>query len=119
MSLLILPWALGSAHFALVAFVVVYGLDWVAIAPPTVALAGQGIRLRPRTTRLRLGIHCPSDRRGLRGLSRRSFPHGVMGDYVFVFNAAAMLSLVAAFAALRIGMPTLLPGSTPPTTDRR
>jgi hypothetical protein len=36
-----------------------------------------------------------------------------MGDYVFVFNAAAMLCMIAALAALRIGMPSLLPGGAP------
>jgi MFS family permease len=39
LSLLALPYALGSSHAALIAFAVFYGLDWIATVPPTVALA--------------------------------------------------------------------------------
>jgi sugar phosphate permease len=39
LSLLVLPLAFSSANAAMVAFVVVYGLDWVATVPPTSALA--------------------------------------------------------------------------------
>ena len=111
MALLILPWALGSAHFTLVAFVVVYGLDWVATVPPTVALASRefGIARGPLVfgwvfTAHQIGAAFAAY---AAGLSRT-----IMGDYVFVFNAAAMLCMVAALAALRIGMPSLLPGGT-------
>jgi predicted MFS family arabinose efflux permease len=111
-ALLILPWALGSAHFALVAFVVVYGLDWVATVPPTVALAGKefGVARGPLVfgwvfTAHQIGAAFAAY---MAGLSRT-----IMGDYVFVFNAAAMLCMIAALAALRIGMPSLLPGGTP------
>ena len=38
-SLLALPLAFDSANAAMLAFVVVYGLDWVATVPPTSALA--------------------------------------------------------------------------------
>src|SRR3712207_329538 len=45
-SLLVLPLAFDTAQAAMIAFVVVYGLDWVATVPPTSALAtthfGQG-----------------------------------------------------------------------------
>jgi predicted MFS family arabinose efflux permease len=111
-SLLILPWALGSAHFALLAFIVFYGLDWVATVPPTVALASKefGIARGPLVfgwvfTAHQIGAAFAAY---IAGLSRT-----IMGDYVFVFNAAAMLCLIAALAALRIGMPSLLPGSSP------
>ena len=39
LSLLALPYALGSNHVALVAFAVFYGLDWIATVPPTIAIA--------------------------------------------------------------------------------
>lgn len=111
-SLLILPWALGSANFALIAFIVFYGLDWVATVPPTVALAGKefGFARGPLVfgwvfTAHQIGAAFAAY---AAGLSRT-----IMGDYVFVFNAAAMLCLIAAIAALRIGMPSLLPGGTP------
>jgi len=38
LSLLALPHALSAEHFSLGAFVVFYGLDWIATVPPTVAL---------------------------------------------------------------------------------
>ena len=41
LSLLYLPVAFGSPSFALILFVVFYGLDWVATVPPTIALASQ------------------------------------------------------------------------------
>jgi MFS family permease len=111
-SLLVLPWALGSAHFALLAFIVFYGLDWVATVPPTVALASKefGVARGPLVfgwvfTAHQIGAAFAAY---MAGLSRT-----IMGDYVFVFNAAAMLCLIAALAALRIGMPSLLPGGTP------
>ncbi len=112
LSLLILPWALGSANFALIAFIVFYGLDWVATVPPTVALAGKefGNAKGPLVfgwvfTAHQIGAASAAL---AAGLSRT-----IMGDYVFVFNAAAMLCMVAALAALRIGMPSLLPGGAP------
>src|SRR5438105_8542668 len=39
LSLLLLPYVLGTPNFALILFIVFYGLDWVATVPPTVQLA--------------------------------------------------------------------------------
>ena len=41
LSLLALPFVIGSANLGMVAFVVFYGLDWVATVPPTVAITAQ------------------------------------------------------------------------------
>ena len=41
LSLLFLPIAFGLPNFALILFIVFYGLDWVATVPPTIALASQ------------------------------------------------------------------------------
>ncbi len=41
LSLLFLPVAFGLPNFALILFIVFYGLDWVATVPPTIALASQ------------------------------------------------------------------------------
>jgi predicted MFS family arabinose efflux permease len=113
-SLLILPWALGSAQFTLIAFIVVYGLDWVATVPPTVALASKefGVARGPLVFGWVFAAHQVGAAFAAyaAGLSRT-----VMGDYVFVFNAAALLCMIAALCALRIGMPTLLPSGTPQT----
>lgn len=38
-SLLLLPWLLSdTVHVSMIAFIVIYGLDWVATVPPTAAL---------------------------------------------------------------------------------
>ncbi len=112
-ALFILPWALGSAQFALLLFVVVYGLDWVATVPPTVALASKefGVARGPLVfgwvfTAHQIGAAFAAY---MAGLFRTR-----MGDYVFVFNAAAVLCMIAALAALRIGMPSFLPGGRTP-----
>ncbi len=111
-ALLILPWALGSAHFAMLLFVVVYGLDWVATVPPTVTLASKefGVARGPLVfgwvfTAHQIGAAFAAY---MAGLFRTR-----MGDYVFVFNAAAVLCMIAAVAALRIGTPSIFPGRTP------
>lgn len=111
-ALFILPWALGSAHFAMLLFVVVYGLDWVATVPPTVTLASKefGVARGPLVfgwvfTAHQIGAAFAAY---MAGLFRTR-----MGDYVFVFNAAAVLCMIAAVAALRIGTPSLFPGRTP------
>jgi sugar phosphate permease len=41
LSLLFLPLAFGLPNFALILFIVFYGLDWVATVPPTIAIASQ------------------------------------------------------------------------------
>ena len=95
-----------------IAFVVVYGLDWVATVPPTVALASKefGVARGPLVFGWVFAAHQVGAAFAAyaAGLSRT-----IMGDYVFVFNAAALLCMIAALCALRIGMPRLLPGGTP------
>jgi len=111
-ALLILPWVLGSSYFALTAFIVVYGLDWIATVPPTVAIASKefGVARGPLVYGWVFAAHQVGAAFAAyaAGLSRT-----LMGDYVFVFNAAAMLCMVAALCALRIGTPSFLPGRTP------
>ena len=41
LSLLVLPFVIGSSNLGLIAFVVFYGLDWVATVPPTVAITAK------------------------------------------------------------------------------
>ena len=56
LSLLGLNAALSDAGLALVAFVVFYGLDWVATVPPTVALCREVVRPRAGRRGVRLGV---------------------------------------------------------------
>ena len=111
-ALLILPWALGSSQFALIAFIVVYGLDWIATVPPTVAIASKefGMARGPLVYGWVFAAHQVGAAFAAyaAGLSRT-----IMGDYVFIFNAAAMLCMVAALCALRIGSTSFLPAGTP------
>lgn len=113
LALLILPWALGSAHYALVAFGVVYGLDWIATVPPTVALASKsfGISRGPLVYGWVFSAHQV-------GAASAAYAGGWsrthMGDYVAVFNAAAALCLVAALLSLRIGAPSIWRGAPSP-----
>lgn len=113
-ALLILPWALGSSQFALMAFIVVYGLDWIATVPPTVAIASKefGVARGPLVFGWIFAAHQVGAAVAAyaAGLSRT-----VMGDYVLIFNAAAMLCIVAALCSLRIGTPSILPGRGPQT----
>ena len=47
-GLLMLPSLLSdSVHPSILAFVIVYGLDWVATVPPTAALCARGVRRHP------------------------------------------------------------------------
>ena len=106
LSLMLLSFALDASQFTLIAFVVFYGLDWVATVPPTIALAtrhfgqGQGA--------LVYGWIFASHQLGaaaaawLAGLTRTEF-----GSYTLAFNGAALLSLAAAGLVLLIGRPML------------
>ena len=58
-----------------VAFVVVYGLDWVATVPPTSALANNHFGAAVGR-RLRLDLRCAPARRRDRSLGGRADPHG-------------------------------------------
>ena len=75
LSLLALPFVIGSSNLGLIAFVVFYGLDWVATVPPTVAITGAGLRPGARRRRLRLDLRRPPARRSRRRLGRRRRAH--------------------------------------------
>ena len=101
LSLLILPVAFDTAQAAMIAFVVVYGLDWVATVPPTSALATThfgpqaGVVFAWIFTAHQLGAATAAWGAGL--------VRTATGDYTAAFLAAGVLGLVAAVAALRIG----------------
>ncbi len=100
LAVMALPIAFGSGY-ALVAFAVFYGLDWVATVPPTVALTAT---LRPRASRHRLRLIFASHQLGAAfaawaaGASRQWF-----GTYDYAFVSAGALCLLAAGLSLRIG----------------
>ena len=111
LAVIALPVAFGSGY-ALVAFAVFYGLDWVATVPPTVALTADSFG------RERVGIVFgwifASHQVGAAfaawaaGASRQW-----LGTYDYAFVSAGTLCLLAAGLSLRIGkrerMPDLVP----------
>src|SRR3954471_8126066 len=101
LSLLGLPFVIGSSHLGLVAFVVFYGLDWVATVPPTVALtAGAfgrehvGVVFGWIFGAHQLGAAVAA---WSAGAARTWF-----GDYQSAFITAGLISLLAAGLVIRI-----------------
>ncbi len=101
LSLLALPFVIGSSNLGLIVFVVFYGLDWVATVPPTVAITAEVFG------RERVGIvfgwifgaH-------QLGAAAAAFGAGAartwFGNYQGAFVTAGLLSLVAAGLVIRI-----------------
>ena len=96
LSLLVLPLAFDTAHAAMLAFVVVYGLDWVATVPPTSALATthfgtqSGVVFAWIFTAHQLGAAAAAWGAGLIRTET--------GEYTAAFLVAGGLALVAAVA---------------------
>ena len=111
LSLLALPVVIEAQGAGLVAFIVFYGLDWVATVPPTVALTADAFG------RERVGIVFgwifASHQLGA-GLA--AFGGGLsetlLDSYAPAFVVAAALSLVASVLVLRISRP-LVPALAP------
>ncbi len=101
LSLLALPFVIGSSNLGLIAFVVFYGLDWVATVPPTVAITAQAFG------RERVGVVFGwifgAHQLGAAiaawgaGAARTWF-----GDYQSAFVSAGLLSLIASGLVIRI-----------------
>jgi predicted MFS family arabinose efflux permease len=102
LSLLLLPFALGSTYLTLLVFIVFYGLDWVATVPPTIALssgvlgrASGGIVFGWVFASHQLGAAFAASAAG--GL--RTW----LGDYQVAFISAGLLCLIASGLVIRIG----------------
>ena len=102
LSLLFLPYAFGSAYLGLAAFVIFYGLDWVATVPPTARLAADtfgrenvGIMFGWIAASHQLGAATAAYGGGLL--------HTWLGDYQVTFMSAGLACLIAAGLVLRIG----------------
>jgi len=102
LSLILLPFAFDLPRFALVAFIVFYGLDWVATVPPTIALAGKAFGVGQAA--LVYGWVFAAHQLGA---AAAAYVAGVLrteqGDYFLAFTGAGYLSLVAAGMVLGIG----------------
>jgi predicted MFS family arabinose efflux permease len=108
LSLLYLPWALDSRHFGLIAFIVFYGLDWVATVPPTVSLTAD-VFGRENAAIVYGWIFSAHQL----GAASAALAAGAIrteyGDYVVAFAGAGMLCLVAAGMSLQIGRASVQP----------
>ena len=113
-SLLVLAPALADGGLGLVGFVVVYGLDWVATVPPTVALCNQVYGERGPVV---FGWVFASHQVGAAlAASAAGYARSALGDYLVAFLAAAALCAVAALITQLVpGAPASPPaGSGPP-----
>lgn len=101
LSLILLPFAFDLPQFALIAFIVFYGLDWVATVPPTIALATQSFGIG--SAALVYGWIFAAHQLGA---ATAAYIAGVLrteqGDYGLAFTSAGYLSLVAAGLVLLI-----------------
>jgi sugar phosphate permease len=115
LAVIALPVAFGSGY-ALVAFAVFYGLDWVATVPPTVAITAD--TFGAERVGIVFGWIFASHQLGAAfaawaaGASR-----GWFGTYNYAFVSAGVLCLVASGLSLRIGrrerLGTLVPEPAP------
>jgi predicted MFS family arabinose efflux permease len=101
LSLLFLPFALGSAGAALWVFAVFYGLDWIATVPPTVKLATDAFGAAPAP--VMFGWIAAGHQVGaaLTALSA-GWVRTTLGDYQLAFRASGALCLLAAILALQV-----------------
>ena len=101
LSLLLLPYVLGNANFALILFIVFYGLDWVATVPPTVQLARKAFGAQ--NFAIVYGWIFAAHQLGAASIA---FAAGAVrtffGDYQIAFMSSGLLCLVAAGLVLRI-----------------
>ena len=101
LSLLVLPFVIGSSNLGLVAFVVFYGLDWVATVPPTVAITAKAFGREH--VGVVFGWIFGAHQLGAAvaawgaGAARTWF-----GDYQSAFITAGLLSLLASGLVIRI-----------------
>jgi MFS family permease len=101
LSLLALPYVLGSPHVGLILFVVFYGLDWVATVPPTVALTAE-IFGRERVGVVFGWIFCSH----MLGAALAAWGAGAIrtwfGGYGWAFGSAGLLCLFASGLVMQI-----------------
>ncbi len=101
LSLILLPFAFDLPQFALVAFIVFYGLDWVATVPPTIALATRSFGVAQSA--LVYGWIFAAHQLGAAAAAYAAgWLRTAQGDYVLAFTGAGYLSLVAAGMVLAI-----------------
>ena len=106
-GLALLPLLLSNAvHPSIVAFVVIYGLDWVATVPPTVALCRQSFGASGTVV---FGWVFASHQIGAAIASvAAGFARDRTGTYTVAWFSAALLCVVAAVVSVRVRKSPLL-----------
>jgi sugar phosphate permease len=97
-----LPYAFGSGY-ALVAFAVFYGLDWIATVPPTVALTADSFG-RERVGIVFGWIFASHQLGAAFAAWAAGASRGWFGTYTYAFVSAGLLCLLAAGLSLRISV---------------
>ncbi|MCC6832113.1 MAG: MFS transporter [Thermoleophilia bacterium] len=100
-SLAMLVPLFSAPGWTLVAFAVVYGLDWVATVPPTVVLT-QAAFGRDGAGVVFGWVFCSHMLGGAAAAWLAGAAREALGDYVLAFTAAGMLGIAAGFASLFI-----------------
>jgi sugar phosphate permease len=104
LSLLWLPYALGSSYLYLAVFVIFYGLDWVATVPPTARLTAD--RFGKNTMGVIYGWIFAAHQLGA---ATAAFGAGILrtwlGNYQVTFLLGGLFCLLAAGMVIRIGRP--------------
>jgi predicted MFS family arabinose efflux permease len=105
-SLLVLAPALAHGGLGLVGFVVVYGLDWVATVPPTVALSHE-VFGREKGTVVFGWVFAAHQLGAAAAASAAGAIRTALGDYLVAFVSGAALCLVAALVTQAIRRPAV------------
>ena len=103
LAVIALPMAFGSGY-ALIAFAVFYGLDWVATVPPTVALTADHFG-RERVGIVFGWVYAAHQLGAAAAAWAGGASRGWFGTYSYSFVSAGVLCLLAAGLSLRIRVP--------------
>lgn len=101
LAVVALPFAFGSGY-ALVAFAIFYGLDWVATVPPTVAITADHFG-RERVGIVFGWVFASHQLGAALAAWAAGASRGWFGTYSYAFISAGVLCLIAAALSLRIG----------------
>ncbi|MBP1965987.1 MFS transporter [Paenibacillus aceris] len=101
LSLIFLPYALGTGYTQLTIFAVFYGLDWIATVPPTAKLTSDTFG-REKAGMIFGWILVAHQAGASTAAYGAGFLREMLGSYTVPFVAAGFVCLLAAIVALRI-----------------
>ena len=99
---MLLPLAFSMGSFSMIAFIVFYGLDWIATVPPTVNLATKTFG-REQGMVIYGWVFASHQVGAAIAATGAGVIRTVTGDYFLAFVSAGALCLVAAVLSLGIG----------------